>query len=91
MKFETNIDALGLRVQIAPGYPFRSCFAPDVLGSGSLVGSICHLRDEDCTGDYPNRICQTGEFSGTVSLWKGKSGFESYSRIPSWRRSYKWN
>lgn len=72
MKFKTDGTCLRLKIHTEAINSIRSYFAFDVFVNGVFSGAIQNLRDEDCVGDYANKVYPLGSYQQEFDLGSGE-------------------
>jgi lysophospholipase L1-like esterase len=72
LEFRTDGKILKLNVNTSQTLKIRSYFSFDIFIDGQPAGYIKNFNDEDCIGDYANKVYKTGDFYGEFELGKGE-------------------
>lgn len=73
MRFKTDASCLRLKIHTIPLTQIRSYFSFDVFVNGVFAGSIQNTGDDDCTGDYANKVYPLGKYQSEFTLGNAES------------------
>lgn len=77
LSFETDAKSLRLKINAEDQTDGTRCyFAVDISVNGAFAGSIQNFRDEECTGNYAERLYPDGDYCGELQLGEGEKTVE---------------